>query len=374
MAMKINGQRLREARAFRGLTITQLAEKVGVSKQMISRYEHDRSNISLETFMKIIKELHFPMNFFTGEVKFVYTNEGTFYRSRLTSTQIEKKPSETYKQAAAILRDYFEQYIDFPMLDLIDEVDSPEEAAYKLRNLWQLGSLPIDNMVEVLESHGITVVNTNMEAKKVDAVGGYAKINRNRYYVVINNFTEGSYYRTQFSLAHELGHYIYHANPDSDNIAEYREMEKEADRFASSFLLPHDAFMETLKSIDVMDLNAYVPLKEQWNVSIAAMLLRARKLRVIDDNQYQRLQKSISYHRWRKHEPGDDKKPAMPTMLHDSFRLMQQHMNITASELSQKIAEEYGYDYPKELLACLLGIDISEFNEKGSLLKFRVDD
>lgn len=372
--MKINGQRLREARVFRGMTITQLAEKVGVSKQMISRYEHDRSNISLETFMKIIKELHFPMNFFTGEAKFVYTNEGTFYRSRLTSTQIEKKPSETYKQAAAILRDYFEQYIDFPVLDLIDEFDSPEEAAYKLRNLWQLGSLPIDNMVEVLESHGITVVNTNMEAKKVDAVGGYAKINRKRYYVVINNFTEGSYYRTQFSLAHELGHYIYHDNPDSDNIAEYREREKEADRFASSFLLPHDAFMETLKSIDVMDLNAYVPLKEQWNVSIAAMLSRARKLRVIDDNQYQRLQKSISYHRWRKHEPGDDKKPAMPTMLHDSFRLMQQHMNTTASELAQKIAEEYGYDYPKELLACLLGIDISEFNEKGSLLKFRVDD
>lgn len=135
MSVNINGKRIRKARIFNRMTITELAEKIGVTKQMISKYEHNQSNISLGTLQKVIRILEFPVNFFLEDDKFVYENKGTFYRSRLTSTQAEKQPSETYKKAAAILRDYLESYIDFPKLDNESlNYTSPEDAAIKLRN------------------------------------------------------------------------------------------------------------------------------------------------------------------------------------------------------------------------------------------------
>ncbi|MDU7007178.1 MAG: helix-turn-helix transcriptional regulator, partial [Enterococcus faecalis] len=43
---QFNGQRLKEARMYRGMTLEELKEKIGVSKQMISKYEQ---NISAPT-------------------------------------------------------------------------------------------------------------------------------------------------------------------------------------------------------------------------------------------------------------------------------------------------------------------------------------
>lgn len=53
MSLKINGSRVREARLFKGFTITELSKKIGVSKQMLSKYEHNKSNISIETLQKL---------------------------------------------------------------------------------------------------------------------------------------------------------------------------------------------------------------------------------------------------------------------------------------------------------------------------------
>ena len=68
MSLQINGDRIREARVFRGLTITKLAEELGISKQMLSKCEHNKANLSMENFRKLIEILDFPMDFFTGTV------------------------------------------------------------------------------------------------------------------------------------------------------------------------------------------------------------------------------------------------------------------------------------------------------------------
>ena len=117
MALRINGTRLKEARLFNHLTMSSLADQVGVSKQAISKYEHNKIEISSNVFQKLVQVLNFPLYFFTDVEKVPYQDDGTFYRSRLTVTQSEKQPSKTYKKAAAYLRDYFENYIDFPTLD-----------------------------------------------------------------------------------------------------------------------------------------------------------------------------------------------------------------------------------------------------------------
>ena len=50
----------------------------------------------------------------------------------------------------------------------------------------------------------------------------------------------------------------------------------------------------------------YIPLKREWNMSIAAIVMRAFELRVINLDQFKKLQKSISYRGWRKKEIGDE--------------------------------------------------------------------
>lgn len=90
MSLQINGKRLKEARLFNHLTMSALADQIGVSKQAISKYEHNKIEISSAVFQKIVQVLNFPLYFFTDFEKVPYQDDGTFYRSRLTATQSEK--------------------------------------------------------------------------------------------------------------------------------------------------------------------------------------------------------------------------------------------------------------------------------------------
>lgn len=314
MSLQINGDRIREARVFRGLTITKLAEELGISKQMLSKCEHNKANLSLESFRKLVEILDFPMSFFTGTIKFKLEDEGTFYRRRLTAIQAEKKPSETYKRATAVVRDFLEQYVEFPVLEEIDLPDdiSPEEAAIRVRNSWKLGDFPITDMLSLLERHGLTVVSLNFEAKDAAACSGYIQINGRGYYVVLTN-NDGNFYREQFNLAHELGHFVLHGghlNPKDLDLSEYRNIEQEADTFASYFLMPNSVFGKDIRNIKI-----------------------------------------------------DDKtESSKPRALNEAFRLVEKHTSIAPANLASYINSIYGTYYPNEILSQILSIKLSEFS------------
>lgn len=59
-----NGERLKLARIYRNMTASELAEKIGVSRQAVLQYEKNESNPKLETEFTIITTLHFPRDFF----------------------------------------------------------------------------------------------------------------------------------------------------------------------------------------------------------------------------------------------------------------------------------------------------------------------
>lgn len=77
MTLRINGKRLREARLFNHMTMSTLAGQIGVSKQMISKYEHNMSEISSSTFQKLVQTLKFPLYFFTDTEKVPYKDDGS---------------------------------------------------------------------------------------------------------------------------------------------------------------------------------------------------------------------------------------------------------------------------------------------------------
>lgn len=378
MSLQINGKRLKEARLFNHLTMSALADQIGVSKQAISKYEHNKIEISSAVFQKIVQVLNFPLYFFTDFEKVPYQDDGTFYRSRLTATQSEKQPSKTYKKAAAYLRDYFENYIDFPELDTKLELEeSPENAANELRRIWNLDDQPISDIVDLMERHGLIIVNVDFNSNKIDARSGYVEIGEKQYYIVLVNGKKQNFFRDQFTLAHELGHYAMHAKlyyPQEDLLGQdYRTIENEANQFASAFLMPKESFESDLTKNGFINIDTFINLKSKWNVSIATMVHRAHDLQLIDDKEYIKLQKQISYRGWRTKEIMDDEKiMSKPKALNQAFELLEEHDVVHPKDLNDKLREMYGIVFPNEILSQILGIDLDKF--RSSIVRLKTSE
>ena len=374
MSMPFVGARLREARRFRQLSITQLGEKLGISKQMVSKYEKDSAQPSAEIYQKIVSELNFPLDFFQKEDNFSFSDNGTFYRSRLSSTQSEKKPSELLKKYLAVLANYFEEYVDFPKLEDRNFSEDPIQAAEELRTTWKLGSEPINNIMSLMEERGFLIGSINSHSEKVDAFGSYSCVNGTNYYCVLIDQDNNSFFRQQFSLAHELGHWVLHSksiDPQELGAEEYRQMEKEANLFASNFLLPSKAFFNDIKN-DVEKIEAYVALKQKWHVSAASMIYRAKSLGGLDADQYLRLQKKMSYRGWRRAEPFDELVTAsQPVAMKQAYELLVEAKIINPQIFRQELQIKYGVALPTDILSELLNVPVSELKLESNIVQLK---
>lgn len=104
--------------------------------------------------------------------------------------------------------------------------------------------------------------------------------------------------RLRFTIAHELGHLILHRNRRPKDVS---LMEREANEFASEFLLPEADARAILSSS--MTLEDYRYVKAGWGISIAATVRCAFDLGVIDKDKYKSLYVRMAQRHWTKHEP-----------------------------------------------------------------------
>lgn len=375
--MFFNGNRLREARYFRQFSISKLAKTANVSKQMISKYEHNESQPSGKTFKNLVTSLKFPLSFFQQKDNFTYDNFGTFYRSRLTSTQSEKKPSEFLKKYLAVLVNFFEDYVNFPYLEDLELSENPDIAASQLRKAWNLNNKPISNMLNLLELKGFHLASIKSTSQKVDAFGSQIKVSGCKYYCILIDQDNNSFYRQQFSLAHELGHWALHSkiiDPQDLDPQEYRDMENQANAFAASFLLPSKTFSEDIRQ-HACDLNKYIDLKRKWNVSIASMILRAKYLNIISSKDFIVLQKRMNGRRWKKCEPFDDLHTVpKPMGMKQAFELLVKANIIGDESLETMFEQQYNLSLPPEIIAELVGISVKDVtkSKKEKIVKLKI--
>lgn len=100
--------------------------------------------------------------------------------------------------------------------------------------------------------------------------------------------------------AHELGHLVMHRNLDMGTSAT-KEIEAEANRFASAFLMPKSTMLKyTPRGFSLRDA---VALKKRWKVSVAAFIYRSHDIGSLTDWQYHNLFKQLSSAGWRTDEP-----------------------------------------------------------------------
>lgn len=340
----IIGKRVNEARIARGYSIQELADKIGINKQSLSRYENGINNISIEKLILIADILKFPLEFFRKNLQGSLIDKDTvFFRS---SNASRVKIKDTLSKNIKLIEEIYlelNKYIYFPEF-LIEDIKfeykigisklNIEKIANMLREAWNLGSKPIDNMINILERHGVLVSKIELYSQEVDAFS--YKLESGRPIIIIGS-DKKSAARLRFDCAHELGHIILHSHlSKEEKKANHSRLEKEADMFASAFLLPAEDFVNDLYSVS---LDTLIYMKRKWRVSLASMIVRSYELNIITKGQYTYLFKRLSAKGWRLNEPLDNVlEYEEPRLLKEAFELLINNRIVTVEELVNQIA------------------------------------
>lgn len=287
-----NNTRLKAARQRASLTKTELARRVGVKPRAISGFEAGQYMPADETIDKLARELHYPREFFLADDIDLPRTEGVSFRSMTRMTARQRDAAIAAGALAYLLSDWLESEFDLPEVDLPDlREDSPEMAAVSLRQYWGLGERPIKNMIHLLEAKGVRVFSLAENSVEVDA---YSVWRDNRPCIFTNTIKSAE--RRRFDAAHELGHLVLHKHAAPVGI----EAEKDANAFASAFLMPA-ASMKALGRVTSVD--KIIGVKKKWIVSVVAMAYRLHDLRLMSDWNYHMLCVEMSRRGYRKKEP-----------------------------------------------------------------------
>src|SRR5699024_3451761 len=151
---KFNPNKLKQARIFRGLTISDLANAIDTTKQAISQYEQGKITPKTEALFKIINTLNFPRDFFYTNNNTAGYNSYTFFRSKANVSKKVLKAQEQMIEFLFTCQQFLEQYIEFPKLNIPEtpvkecwDKEAIESLAESVRLRWGLDGEPIHNVI-----------------------------------------------------------------------------------------------------------------------------------------------------------------------------------------------------------------------------------
>ena len=349
MSKSFNGQRLRQARLYKGLSINDLAELLGVSKQAISQYETSNVTPDFDKMRIITNKLNFPSSYFFQEDSFDINAKTTYFRALLSANKNARLQQVVKIKHLAMIYEILSNYLEFPQLNIpdISEFLNSDEIDYdaitqKVREYWGISKKPIEDFPYLLEKNGIIVASYPVSQDNIDAYSQKINIDGQDKFIIVLSDDKNSAVRSNFDAAHELGHILLHDwNLDLEELSreDFKKQEKQANNFAAAFLLPKETFLKDV-SLYPRDLKYYIELKRKWKVSISAMLIRANKLGVINDNQYQYLMKQMAFNKWRQNEPLDNVIIKQePILLSKSIEMLIGNNVFNAQELLDELAE-----------------------------------
>jgi Zn-dependent peptidase ImmA (M78 family) len=317
--------RLLSARLSRGLTQKALALTLNVSAQMVSLFEKGERKAD-EHLGSYVQALGFPAAYFLAHDFDPLPPEVVSFRSRraLTAT-LRDKVVERSKHASDLISPILHSRFKLPEVDVPDfSAEDPETAARLLREAWKLGHGPIASMVHLLEAKGVEVYWLAEDSPCVDALCYWR---HERPFIMLNTFKDAGE-RARFDAAHELGHLVLHRSETTLD----QSQEREADRFASAFLMPQEQFLLETRGLRTLD--DLKRMKPRWGTSVQAMVRRLYDLGSLSKWAYESAFKELSMRGWRSNEP--NKIAREQSYLHD---LVFQRLS-TFGEGPRIIAEE----------------------------------
>lgn len=142
---------------------------------------------------------------------------------------------------------WLSEEFNLPEPDLPDmSYDShAETAARSLRQEWGLGEKPVASMIALLEAKGVRVFALCEETRNVDAFSFWKD---GIPHVFLNTMKPAE--QGFMDAAHERGHRVLHPN---GNILKGRNVEQEANAFATRFLMPYEDVLGRVPCVPSVD-------------------------------------------------------------------------------------------------------------------------
>jgi Zn-dependent peptidase ImmA (M78 family) len=344
--MVFNPDRLVLARQRRGRTKTDVARAVKLTTRSLYDFENG-TDPALATLEMLANELRFPMSFFYRSTVPTPSPGAASFRSLKSMTAGQRDAALAAGAIAFELSSWIDTQFELPPVDVPSIRDEePEAAALMVRAHWQIGERPIGNLIHLLESKGVRVYSLAERSKSVDA---FSLWHEGVPFVFLN--TNKTAEHSRMDAAHELAHLALHRHggPQGQNV------EREAQAFASAFLMPASSVLSIVRKFTAPTLRHLVQLKRNWGVSVGAMNYRLHALEVLTDWQYRMLCIEIAKH-GRTREP--DGLPRESSQLLTKVFASLRDSGTTKSD----VAKELGI-YTEDLDALIFGLAMSPVGE-----------
>lgn len=278
-----NGSELRLARLFHSMSLMDLADRVDKTRQHIYKLEIGQGTPSYDLHNRLAEVLDVLPEFFEKQNTNVVSEEQFHFRklksSRAVSKQVAIAKGEMLRRMVEIL----EKRVVLPKIDIptrdVRSFSDIEMAAEACRKQWGIGFGPISNMIRLAENKGIVVTEFFGASKEIDATS-FVSLRP----VIVRNKAKTSLGRQRFDIAHEIGHFVMH----SGIVTGDRITESQADYFAGALLMPRAVMASVFPKMKGRFINwkGIIELKRAWKVSKAAILVRARQLNLLTEEQY----------------------------------------------------------------------------------------
>jgi Zn-dependent peptidase ImmA (M78 family)/transcriptional regulator with XRE-family HTH domain len=327
MRRAFNPDMLILARESRGLTQKDLADKLQLSQGEMSKIEAGIHIPPSSLVDNLSAALNYPRRFFFIDDSMKgSTSACVYYRKRQATPLGVIRRSLAIANARRIQISQLlvsgNAQIDanaFAKLD-VESNGGPEHIAQMIRTMWKIAPGPVSNMIEAIEDAGGIVFRCDFGTTKIDALSQWLQGLPPIFFINERMPTD----RMRWTLAHELGHVLMHQLPNED-------IEREADHFASEFLMPKNLIRPYLEDLSLAKLAS---LKPHWKVSMAALLKRASDLGTITSRQKSYLWAQMGAHGYRTEEP-ITLPPEEPTLVRELIDLHRGELGYSERQISE---------------------------------------
>lgn len=283
---EIFGQRLKNAREMRGLSMADLSEELEglVTRQAICKYEAGKMLPDSTILIRLARILGVKTDYFFRP-----------FTVALSGIEFRKKSSMSAKAGKSVQQkvlDNVERYFEIEEICGLSHDSTPLQhnpvirtkedviaLAAAIRKEWGLGNDGITDVIALLESKGIKVVEIECD-DNFDGLSGKAGDS----FVIVLNKTQLHPERKRFTALHELGHIVMRFDPAISD----KEKESLCHLFASEFLIPQSSFKNILGDLGKGNLNLlpFADIQRTYGISIDAQIRKARDAGMISESRY----------------------------------------------------------------------------------------
>jgi Zn-dependent peptidase ImmA (M78 family)/DNA-binding XRE family transcriptional regulator len=283
---EIFGQRLKSARLMKRLTMDELSLRTNgeVSKPNISKYEAGKMMPSSKAHIALARALGMDFDYFFRPVTVQITRQADYRKKASLNRTDEKAINEE-------VMDKVERYMeiedtlgvsmefDYDLSDIIvSNRDDVKRVVAHIRKDWNLGLGPLRNIIDMLEYHGLRVI----EIEAPDAFDGMCVFVGEKKPVLVLN-KHYTVERKRFSTLHELGHSVMRMNES----LEQKQKETLCNYFAGEMLLSSEVlYRQFSRRIYKLYLNDIARMQTQFGISIEAIMHKLKDEHILEDVLY----------------------------------------------------------------------------------------